>query len=358
MSSVSIDWLQIHIKIDVQKFSDAKTSKSGAFKLGKMDIRSNVFNQHREIFSNVSGNWEACAVLSFEPLSQILPVDSAHIKILNKYLYQSDLKRFVHFLLSDFGLRFQSISRLDVCRDFQKFDCGLLPETFCNQFVAKKILKLQTCRFAVEGTINNSVSYHYLRFGTKSSDVQFYIYNKSKELREKTDKPYIRDGWKRNGLNADDLDVWRIEFVCHPSKYGAVEMETGEIVGFNTLEILEDDLLNVLFYALLNRYAVFVRNDGKARKDRMKRIELFKPLLSITPAFVRVSDKTTSNRVDKMLIKKMYQLQQDWRESGEDNEDIGKILSEFIDRRDLNKWFLDQCLAISSKPKFLLDEQI
>lgn len=345
MNCISIDWLQLHVKIRVEHFLQADFSPSGAFGILKKDIRSNVFKEHRELLSNLTGEWEACATLSFSPLSGILPHDSAHIKILNKYLYHSDLNRLVWYLLHDFKFQFVNVSRFDIAADFYGFFRKLSVPKFFKGVLEKKILKRMSCSIAIEGFASKSMPIHYMRFGSKNSPVQFYIYNKSKELRDKTDKPWIRQKWELHGLHPDSADIWRMEFVLHPSKFGVVDCDNGEAIDFTNLEVLEESFLRRLFVSLLNRYAVFVINDGQVRKERMKQLQLFNLKENVQSVFVRISEKQSSNRMDKVFIKKLYLLNQEWRNHNKDDPPVTDLLQEFIDRKDLQKWFAEKMIT-------------
>jgi hypothetical protein len=337
---ISIDWLQIHVKIFSLENLDAETSKNGTFRIVKKDINHRVFNQHRSIESNLTGEYEQCAVISYKPLSGILPVDSGHLKIINKYLYQTDLIRLLSALLIELGLSFKSVSRLDVAADFKQFYKLSVPQFF-KRIINAKYLKLRSTSVHIDGTANRNLPVHYMRFGSKYSDVQFYIYNKSKELREKTKKPYIEDFWRNNGINPDTHDVWRLEFSLSPSSQAIVNSDTGETIQFNDIRIVEHDFIHTLFYSLLNQYAVFVKNDGQVRKERMKKIILFKKSLQ-PQLYMRVSEKKTSNRMDKVFIRMLDELNRAWREHNKDPIAVEDALSQYIEERDLCQWYQER----------------
>lgn len=335
---ISIDWLQLHISLKNQPIFEGDLSPSGLFKLVKKDIRHNVFNSHREIYSNLSGEWEPCAVLSYEPLSHILPATSGHIKIINKFLYHSDLPRLVDTLLRELQLTFKSVSRYDLSCDFKQFANNMSVPAFFRRVLYKKILKRHCTSIHIDGKLTKSFPIHYMRFGSNSSQVQFYIYNKSKELREKTDKPYIKEKWEKCNLNHKAYDIWRLEFVLHPSQFGIIKTDTGETIEFNNQNITDNDFIFHLFNALMFNYAAFVVNDGQQRKERMKKVQLFKWSKS-EDLYLRITEKKTSNRMDKVFVKRLYQLNKAWREHNKDPIDVDSLLTQYIDERNLHDWF-------------------
>lgn len=342
MYCISIDWLQIHVKIIELDFLDAETSKNSTFQIKKKDINHRVFSQHREILSNLTGEWEVCAVISYKAQSGILPPDSGHLKIINKYLYHSDLIRLLSTLLIELKLIFKSVSRFDISADFKQFHKISVPQFF-KKIIDRKYLKRHCTSVHIDGKLTKSLPIHYMRFGSKSSNVQFYIYNKSKELREKTNKPYIVDNWIANGINPETSDVWRLEFVLHPSTQAITDLETGEAIEFNDIRIVETEFVKKLFFSLLNQFAVFVKNDGQQRKERMKKIVLFKEK-NHSGVYMRISEKKTSNRMDKVFIRMLETLNRSWREHNKDPIPSTDLLEQYIDDRDLRKWYEEKFL--------------
>lgn len=348
MACISIDWLQLHVKISPSGVLDGLFTPNGAFGIIPKEVRHNVFRKHREIYSNLTGSWEPCAVISWDAHSGILPADSGHIKVINKFLYQSELENLVDQLLRQLSLKFVSVSRYDIAYDFYRF-ADVSPPVFIKQFLSKKYLKRLSCKFSVEGSATASMPVHYLRFGTKNSPAQWYLYNKSKELREVKDKPYIRERWALNGLNSKSKDVWRIEFSLHPSKFGLVDTDAGHIIPFDEYTITDFNFARDLFFTLVDRYAQFVFNDGQKRKERMKPVRLFKQKDQGAIIYQRISDKGTSNRMDKVFIKKLHELNDAWRAQSNSSPTVSDLLQSVIESKDLQQWFNEQMISSPEK---------
>lgn len=274
MPCVSIDWLQISVTILTKQIFDAEFSANNTFQIHQKDIRHNVFGKHREIHTNITGTWEPCAVFSYEPLSAILPANIGHLKVINKYLYSSDVKRLLNLLLIELKLKFKAVSRLDIAYDFRKFPRMTVPQFF-KGVAAGRYLKEKARSLHIDGKSTRTLNIHYMRFGSNTSPLQFYIYNKSKELREKTNKPYIKDKWLAHKLNGDNYDVYRIEFVLHPSQFGIVDINSGEAVQFNDITFCDESFIEQLFWSLYDQHFCFVQNDGQVKKSRMKKLKLF-----------------------------------------------------------------------------------
>lgn len=342
MACISIDWLQISVKINNKLLFDNSHSISGLFEIQKKDLRHNIFSKHLEIFSSITGSAERIAVFSYQPLSRILPEDVGHLKILNKFLYQDpdNLKRMVVTILRELELKFHQVSRLDIAYDFKKFKGNRSVQSFFKAVASGKLLKQKATSLHIDGKTTRNLDIHYMRFGSNRSPLQFYVYNKSKELRDKTDKPYIRDKWVVNGCSDEHKDTFRIEFVLHPSKHSVVNVQDWSIVDFNSVAIIDHHFITNLFWSLMKQHFVFVLNDGQVKKSRMKEAVLFSGKATET-VYLRVTEKETSNRVDKMLIKKMYLLDRAWRQEHPDRQQLTleDAITTQLDRKDLSYWF-------------------
>lgn len=316
---------------------EGSASSNQRFTIEAREIKHNVFSKHIQI----KDAGKVCAYFSYAPISNILPEDSGHLKIDNKYLYQGELRAFTELLLAELKLFFVSVSRLDVSCDLVKFHRISVPQFFKN-VISKNYLKRYASSWHLDGKLTKSMPIHYMRFGSKTSELQWYVYNKSKELRERTDKPHIRERWDLQGLPHKSRDIWRIEFVLHPSQFGLIQTNTGEAIDFNSLDCLNEEFLKRLFITLFDKYGDFRHNDGQQRKDRMKKVELLK-LENVETVYQKVSEKKTSNRMDKVFIKKLYELNQTWREQNRlTSEAINfadLLLADFIDERGLKDWF-------------------
>jgi len=121
------------------------------------------------------------------------------------------------------------------------------------------------------------------------------MYNKSLELEQVHDKPYIRQAWFECGLVDDPINmtkkqkngtvikpnVWRVEFSIKSSaqKWFVIEKQTGKKgkIGMpHTLEVYDTPAkLLTVFASLAQHYFHFKHYDENTRKDRCKDKILF-----------------------------------------------------------------------------------
>lgn len=333
----SIDWLQIHVKTPA-----SISPKSGRFSVELQDYQTRHFKEVYEIqFLTPAGSLERCATLACKPHAAFLGGDMGLLKIENKYLYQSELIDFVNDLLREFNFHFHSISRIDLALDFQKFE-RISPENFIRKFVIGTYLKKHKAKFSVMGQHLAKNVFQYLRFGSKASEMNYYLYNKTQELAENKNKPWISELWEKAGFDLE-ADTWRLEFSLKSSCRDLVNIETGEVSPMKGMEILQADAAFRLFKVLFKKYFCFVRNrQGVERKDRMTEVELL--ILDKPPVIImRVSDKLESNRMDKIVIRRMEAHNREMRQIDKNYYFYGaRLLMEFIKKRSLLKWYMER----------------
>lgn len=230
----SVDWLQVTCVS--QTVLDLKINSSVESKYPDRwgNHRQYTIHEHKEIVAGYIKQamirWKGTAVLhiGWKPRNIEVDVKAVNIKIANALLYTSDW----YFLLTDFCMNLRimirQITRLDLALDFNYLMNGLHPETFIRKYLTKsksyiRVGSNKWCAVGLKECHRNN--YDYLRFGSRQSGVCVYLYNKTRELISKKDKPYIRDCWKSAGLNIDK-DVWRLEFSLSSQGIGLKDIKT------------------------------------------------------------------------------------------------------------------------------------
>lgn len=323
-SLISIDWLSIYVDCSL-----IKEPSGGQVK--KMDYGTQVY-QFTEYYQI---NGKDVAVLTWQPRSSALVRNTGIIKILNEYLYIANVYTIVTQILEDWGLVALSVSRLDICADFNQFVDYHDMQDFFQDFLTTKIWHigkakykvignkarcLQNDTFALQGVQSSRHCYQYLRFGGNTSDISAYLYNKTLEFAEVKEKNYIRAMWEKNGMD-NDCDVWRLEFSLKGNAVKIIDEVTGEVYT-NKLDIIKEPmLLHRLYSTLYSRYWDFRVNDGQVRKDRMKRCNLLK----INDMPFKLSKYTLAQDTtigDKRLISSMERVYNELRHVDEETARI------------------------------------
>ena len=165
-----------------------------------------------------------------------------------------------------------------------------------------------------EKEINDDTEIHitsmfdYVRWGSRSSGVCTYLYNKSEELRSKHSKPWIKERWEKAGLNEEEGDVYRLEFSIQQKgmiltkkdrKAGMEAPKASDFIRLTADMVATQEKLDTLFWSYAYKYFSF-RLVGKQKyRKNMKRITLFD--VNIVPELLptTISHRINAGRAEK-----------------------------------------------------------
>lgn len=330
---VGIDWLQLYCF----KSPHFMLSLPANFLLKKLDYGTRIFEDVHEL--TVDG--QRIATLVSKPFSRVINPDACLIKFDNYILYEKNLSLKIQKVLEVVGLEFRSISRLDIYADYVQFKNNLNSESLIRKFTSQKYLKEGKADFQVRGKTNRTISCSYLRFGSKNSNIGYYIYNKSLELREVATKPWIVNSWRINGYTGEQ-DVWRCEFSINSTQKSFIDPDTGVIEGLKTLDTIYPENFVNIFSALFQKYMSFRINDGQIRLDRMKPISLLN-LPKTTYLLANLVSNKIGDRSAKIFIKQLKGMNDELRRSKWDEVNASdQLLIDYIGKRELVKWSQDK----------------
>lgn len=281
---------------------------------------------------------EKIATMESQPRSPMLDVNSALIKFENRLLYMPYRNDYIDFFMKSCNVEFRNITRIDIAIDLTEFEKDLSPKKLINNFITEKYLKVGRGQFTIIGDMENVKCVDYLRFGSKKSDIEVYLYNKTKELHEVVYKPYIVENWK-DLKGATKKDVWRLEFSMKAEGCTYLNEDSGEIVKLD-LSILKDTELQFsILKELIYKYFRFKENDNTMNKSRMKDVLL---LNLKGENFRRISLKESTDvlKKDKILMKNVYVLEKEFDGIDDETKKSAKKIVEFMRRNEyLNEYF-------------------
>ena len=368
--SLVLDWCQIHVSLptfyEVEKIGYTNEKlENFVFEIaqkqpGKMQpyetfVKSDcilITNDHQQTQQFIN-KWtitdkktrEEIAVLVANPRKGfIFPENDGILKVVNKYLYQKDFKDFLRVLLDELQLHFCNYVRVDIAVDFLQFDNISVP-LFIKNFSERRYLKTNKCKFAAYGetwSVDHgglTGGFETLKFGMETSETQYKLYNKTKEMTDKKVKPWIADNWVNNGWDGV-CDVWRLEFVIQNTTKGIV-------TGAGILSMKEFDFLDHMdqvFKHYFSKYFQFVHTEhtkkGNLKKQsRCTNVTLFDDLQTV-PVTIDLSIKKDGSRASKIFAHALMKLNQELR--GQDFDlaiNSFDVLSWIIETRGLKEWF-------------------
>src|SRR5574343_219368 len=209
------------------------------------------------------------------PRSAALADSLAIVKVANFVLYRSDKFDIIKNGLKDIGFKIKGFSRLDLCLDFNYFANGYDGHTLISQFIKSKLLRNGRGKFSIQGVQKFECNFEYLKFGGSNSEVKAYLYNKTKEMQEVKDKPYIREQWKLAGLK-QDVPVYRLEFSMNSDAVKNLQNTETGAASLSVSTIENTDNLSDIYYCLYDRFFDFRKNNGTKNKSRRERVDLIK----------------------------------------------------------------------------------
>lgn len=252
------------------------------------------------------------------PKMSSIDKNSVSVKVANRLLYKEDWSWFLHDIIEALHLEIKNITRIDLCLDFQKFAYqDMTPSEFIHRYIQDQSVattetyvregsniycvygkkKMQAVNGETEITDNTEVTvlsdFEYIRFGSRNSGVCTYLYNKSKELRDKKSKPWIKQRWDAAGLDEANGDIFRLEFSISAkgmqlrradTKRGMRAPRAKQIRNLCRDDVETQRSLEQIFVGYLDKYFSFrLVGKQKYRKD-MKRVNLFE--FDITPTLL------------------------------------------------------------------------
>lgn len=336
-SVINIDWLQLNCRA----ISGYYYINEPDYVIKPTDIRTRHFLKIDELFLND----RKIATIAREPSSQVLDKNIILIKFENWLLYCKDLKHIVINTLNKINFVCVNITRFDLALDFQYFQNNLYPEKLINKFISNKYLKKGKGKGTLIFNHNYNVSKEYIKFGSNQSDICYYLYNKTKELNEVKNKPYIQDCWHENNFDKNK-NTWRLEFSLKNSNINIFNECTGELdqirngKEINLNYFLDEKFYIEFFWALVNKYFVFYKNTGTGKKCRMPEINLFNDF-SVTKNMQYITNKIENGRSDKIFLNKINSLNDELRNIYRDNELLQKqkdLIKHFVASRNLQKY--------------------
>lgn len=317
--AISVDWLEVHghLQHASLRASQKKVTFSHNFKTYSVelqDVGTSFFNSRYII---KEGTYEI-ASLTCCPRSKKVHPSICHLKLANRLLYCEGYINTLYMLLEKLKIEYKGISRLDVCYDCNRFFNGYKPSRFIKDFISKDtgemgyIHKKGSPEFYVRGSKQwgTATRVNYLAFSSRNSRVRSYIYDKTKELKEEKDKPWIREMWEKNGLISDDkTHVYRCEISIKSGGQDMLNLDTGELFRLDPSHIKAQKKIEMLFYSYAQKYFSFSRYEGQKHVKNFTPITLFENVpdrLTIKPK--RMSKAADTGRMEKVCYNKIEKL--------------------------------------------------
>ena len=332
MRVISIDYLQLYCHAYFLK-------SNSMFHFELQHSSSRQFKRIYKVYDLVTN--DHYATVQAEPFSPVIPKHAVIVKIANRELYKQRWAEQVNYFLNVCFIVPQSVSRLDLCCDFNQFDNNLQVNTFFDRFLSNKYLKNRLAKYTLQGEQTDRHQASYIRFGNHDSEVSVYLYNKSLEMREVKTKPYITERWAENQLDVNK-DVWRLEVSLKSTRLKFVVAKTGELFRIDLEHTATQGMLENIYNAVIQKYWDFRVNDGKSRKDRMRKVTFFKSMPTTLIPY-SITEVAGSNRTDKIVVKKLANVVTELRlDMDQPSPALEAALWDYIEHKDLKEYYYEK----------------
>lgn len=365
---ISIDWLGVAAFQTSPDFAIKQETKTENYVIKHVsDIRNNVFARVLYVYKNQ----RKVATIFDHPYSSVLDFRLALVKLENRYLYSKGYVSLLNSILDECTLSYHNITRLDLCYDCNILANGMLPGAFIKQYITESyespdyIKRNSEIGFTVSAKKNASTEtlINYIRFNNgTNSRVKMYMYDKTLELKEVKDKPYIRELWKKAGLiswpssRSGSRHVWRTEISISSQALKVKNKETGQIGKIELKHLENQEDINRLFLTFADKYLVFSIKGAAKRQRDYQRLQLFERDQNTVSRPVYVVSKICAGRTEKVCYNKLKKLALDESDIAFEYRDaLANVLSFLVnlqfDRELAHYQYNKMLAAISAKYK-------
>lgn len=317
--AISIDWLEVFTlrirAIDYENMSFIYNFKT--YDVKKLDGGTAVFMDRYEIISNGL----SIATFACSPRSPKLKANMCIVKMNNRILYMQKYIEILYAIMKELGLQYVGITRVDLCYDCINYFDGKKPQEFVNDFLASfagydvknkeynAMEQKYRGSFYIRGKkVNGKNKVNYIRFGEVTSRCHSYIYDKSLELKEVKDKPWIREFWTENGIFPDEHNhVWRSEISIKGTGKDILNMRTGELFQLSPKYMQNQKNIEALFAIYAEKYFAFVGGSQKNKRFK-QRIKLFEYSDEITCKPITLCKKADCGKIEKQCANTLIKL--------------------------------------------------
>lgn len=345
---ISVDWLQLYcicnFLVGVRE-SVMTDGSSDSIYMVREDISTSLWT---EVYGVFRGKLKV-AVLCRAPRSSAMDPKGCTLKLENRVLYSKEWLPILRSILTNLQLQYKGITRIDLCYDCNKLAGGRSVGKFLYDYATAApyqeghIVRVGSRRFAFHGIRNRggAMEVNSMRWGSQGSDIGAYCYNKSLEMIEVKEKPWILDKWEANGLinewdmgawrkltdarkkyeiedgkSADYVHtpVWRWEISVKAHAKDLLDLDTGELFQLSLDYIEQQGAIERLFYVYAEKAFHFRMSTGQKTIREYPDLKIFERNVEVSkcPHFVsRFLDSGRTEKVCYNVLKRMIETYSD-----------------------------------------------
>lgn len=326
---ISVDWLEVFGYSKSEKlFAPESYAQQGDYYLIDSGVMSRGFEHVIEVRKRFNvQTYLPVATIRCVPRSTALNKRLCLIKLNNRVLYSQGYVDVLFSILDQYEIGYKGLSRIDLCYDCNKFVNGRSPLRFMKQFAfvdqdsEKYIYKVggsKSFRIFASKNPTSLTQISGLEFGSGKSCKRAYMYDKSRELKEVKDKPWIREAWEKAGLVSDEkTHVYRSEISIKTEGTELMNKVTGEVFRLNPKWLVMQRNVEYMFHTYASSLFDF-RLKGTAKRLReYRKIELFEKSEQVCCIPKRVNLHADTGRTEKIVTNTLLKYMHKYSDASE-----------------------------------------
>lgn len=262
---LACDWLQFSGVLDMtyyESIEDVDVEVPECYRAVIVD-GTNIFKNRMMVYDNKGTK---LLTILWRPKSRMMDERLITFEVANSVFYTERIGEVLQLSNMLMKYSFLSIGRIDISLDFE---FGSSEENVVRGLYNGTMYVVgKRNGSSFWSKIKDEVFPHCLSFGSKRSDFNWKLYNKSKELDigALSAKPYIWRMWEV--LKLDINNVWRLEISLNNLGKHLINGSMPDLV-----DVVRDSwLLNVFLMMKKTRFEIRLKNSG-SRRDRDKRVD-------------------------------------------------------------------------------------
>ena len=326
---ISVDWLEVFGYSKSEKlFAPESYVQQGDYYLIDSGVMSRGFEHVIEVRKRFNvQTYLPVATIRCVPRSSALNKRLCLIKLNNRVLYSQGYVDMLFSILDLYDIGYKGLSRIDLCYDCNKFVNGRSPLRFMKQFAfvdqdsEKYIYKVggsKSFRIFASKNPTSLTQISGLEFGSGKSCKRAYMYDKSRELKEVKDKPWIREAWEQAGLvNDEKTHVYRSEISIKTEGAELMNKVTGEVFRLNPKWLVMQRNVEYMFHTYAANLFDF-RLKGQAKRLReYKKIQLFGKTEEVCCVPKRVNLHADTGHTEKVVTNTLLRYMHKYSDASE-----------------------------------------
>jgi hypothetical protein len=331
--SICVDWLQISYLTHILP---EEWEQDEVFELSRTCaiMWKSAGNKFFKNLFEVFWHGEKIGYLLSHPRSCVMKEGLIQLKIENHILYTEELSDIVEFFSNKFT--FNNISRMDLAID---------TTSEIRQWIHKKVIRDEAYELKGKALLSGfkydsgTKMFESYYIGSKSSDKQLVVYDKTKEL-EHSNKAYIREFWLKNGLlMTEGTTIDRVEIRLQGKAIKKLALDIEKML----LRLKDSEFMASLMKTQLNNFFQFVETSEKSSDTNRARRDVTE-LIDWNIVGGQLLPKCSTNPANevwnaKLTVKNLWH-QLMWNPANTQvQESCEMVINQMVDYYDLREWY-------------------